>query len=162
NFFWGLAGLLAWALFPLRSKRFSIASWIATLGVAVVIGYFGQKTVAEFQRYVGGLNPYWMSGRSPRGVDPRPARTRSGHVGRNKLSGAIVIRVEARDGLQVPKLLREATYRSYRAATWNSGNGQRGEFETINAENTNSTLWVLVPGKETSARVNIACYLPGG
>src|SRR5262249_38836452 len=72
------------------------------------------------------------------------------------------IRVEARDGLQVPKLLREATYRSYRAATWNSGNGQRGEFETINAENTNSTLWVLVPGKETSARVNIACYLPGG
>src|SRR6267154_1657294 len=41
-FFWGLAALIGWALWPQRSPRFGLAIWAFALLLAVGLGYFGQ------------------------------------------------------------------------------------------------------------------------
>ncbi len=157
-FFWGLAALLAWALWSLRSPRFSIPIWVAALALAVALGYGGQRGIGHLQRYFEGINAQWLSGFSRHGTDPSRSRTHLGQIGKIKTSGKIVIRLEPRDTAGPPPLLREASYRKYKAQTWESGK-IKNDFEGMPPITTNQTTWVLVPGKTNTACVNIACYL---
>jgi hypothetical protein len=157
-FFWGLAALLAWALWSQRSRRFSIPIWIAALIVAVALGYGGQRGIGHLQRYFEGLNAQWLSGFSRhRGTDPTRSRTHIGQIGQVKTSSKIVIRLEPKGTSGPPPLLREASYRRYKAQTWEAGK-LRNEFESIQ-KSTNEITWVLLPEKTNTACVNIACYL---
>lgn len=160
-FFWGASALVAWALWPQRSRRFKGVSWACLLGAAVGLGYLGQMGISQLQQYIGGLNPHWLLNYSRYRFDPRQTRTALGHVGSLKASGAIVIRVRPKDpNSRVPGLLREASYGNYRGQVW-YGSPSRADFENIQPE-TNQTSWVLVPGKTLTTTINIACYLPGG
>ena len=158
-FFWGLAALLAWALWSQRSRRFSLPIWLTALGLAVALGYGGQLGIGHLQRYFEGLNTQWLSGFSRRGTDPSRDRTHLGQIGRIKTSGKIVIRLEPKGTAGPPPLLREASYRKYnKAQTWESGK-IKNDFEGMPPVTTNQGNWVLVPGKTNTACVNIACYL---
>jgi transglutaminase-like putative cysteine protease len=162
SFFWGLCALLVWALWPHRSKRFSLAAYAGVLVAAVTLGYYGQRAVADVQQYLGTFNPQWFSRYSRRGFDPREARTTIGELGRVKLSSKIVIRVETQDGSRGPSLLREASYRTFRSSrVWSSGESRTNEFETMPSE-TNQTTFIMLPDKAASEAVKIAAYLPGG
>jgi hypothetical protein len=160
EFFWGFAALMGWALWPQRSRRFALPIWLTVFIAAVALGYAGQFGIRHVQSYIGALNPRWLMQSSRRGFDPFKNRTRLGQVGRLKESGQITLRLETREGGRAPSLLREASYRSYRAEAWYSGNS-RLDFETIPHE-TNQTTYILVPGQSLTTRVTIACYLPGG
>lgn len=160
-FFWGLCILVMWALWPLRSPRFSTPVWCCTAGAAVALGYFGQQGMTQLNQYLGGLNPTWLVNYSRRGFDPRHSRTMLGHVGRLKDSGTIVLRVGTTTPTPPPPLLREASYRRYNSTVWYSGTSL-GSFENISADPTNATSWALVPGKKGVVPLNIACYLSGG
>jgi len=157
-FFWGLATLLAWALWSQRSRRFSIPIWLAALAVAVALGYGGQRGIGHLQRYFEGLNAQWLSGFTRRGTDPSRSRTHLGQIGRIKTSGKIVVRLEPKGTSGPPLLLREASYRKYKAQTWEAGK-IKNDFEAIQEVVTNRGNWVLVPEKTNTACVNIACYL---
>ncbi|HVM49014.1 MAG TPA: DUF4129 domain-containing transglutaminase family protein [Candidatus Acidoferrum sp.] len=159
TFFWGLAVLLGWALWKLRSRRFKLAVWAGALAVAVGTGYFGQVGVARVFRFVENYNPQWF-GRSPGGpINALESKTALGSIGRLKTSRKIIIRLEPKDGSRAPGLLRAATYRTYENKIWFSDIG-RDRFEPV-VEETNHTSWVLLRGKTNVAAVNIACYLPG-
>ena len=159
GFFWGLALLLGWALWPLASPRFSRPFWAATLVMAILLGYGGQLGLSQLQRYVEGFNPQWFSRFSRQSTDPLQSRTALGDIGRLQLSGRIIIRLETEAG-QAPGYLREASYRSYRTQVWHS-DVSTNEFIPVNP-GTNGTTYLLLPGKTNTAAVNIACYLPGG
>jgi transglutaminase-like putative cysteine protease len=77
-----------------------------------------------------------------------------------KTSGEIVIRLEAGTG-PVPELLREASYRAYKAQTWYAG-ASKGDFEGIREETNGSGSWILVGARTNTSSVKIASYLPGG
>ncbi len=160
TFFWGLCGLLTWALWSRRSKRFSPVAWTVALGAVVGLGYLGQLGVDELQRLVENYNPQWLARRAGGGADPRHNRTALGQVGRLKTSGKIVIRLQPKGGSEPPTYLREASYRVFKSPLWYAGSSQ-DDFGPVNSE-TNETTWILVRGKTNSAAVNIACYLPGG
>jgi len=84
-----------------------------------------------------------------------------GQIGRIKTSSAIVIRLEPKANGRVPTVLRQASYRTYKAETWYAGN-LRTDFENILSE-TNNTTWNLIRDKSNATdTVNIACYLSGG
>ena len=161
TFFWGTCVLMAWALWPHRSKRFGLASYAAVLVVAMTLGYLGQRGMGDVQQYIGSLNPAWFSRYGRRGYDPREARTMIGQLGRVKLSSKIIIRLETPVDSRIPSLLREASYRVFRTQVWTTGAVRTNEFDTMAGE-TNGTSFAMLPDKPASEVVKIACYLNGG
>jgi hypothetical protein len=161
TFFWGLCALLSWALWPLRSLRFGVATWFATLIAALALGYVGQRGVGQLQRLLEGYNPQWFARGGGGRQDPKQTKTALGQIGNLKLSGKIVIRLQTEKGSAAPPLLREASYCSYRSQVW-KGPGRVTDFDPVVADVTNANSWALVPGKLDRTSVNIACYLPGG
>ncbi len=158
-FFWGLSALLAWALWPRRSARFAPVWWCACLGLAVGLGYFGQRGLAQVQGYLGNLNLGFGGGGRGR-HDPAQSRTDLGRIGRIKTSTTIVIRLEARVGA-APPLLREASYRRFNGQTW-FADVKDTDYITVLEDPHNSGNYNLIPGKTNSLRVNIGCYLQNG
>jgi hypothetical protein len=161
TFFWGLCALLAWALWPLRSRRFGLAAWLTTFAAAIALGYIGQRGVGQMQRLLESYNPQWFARGTGGRPDPKQSKTALGQIGNLKQSGKIVIRLETKKGQAAPPYLREASYRTYRSQVWR-GPGHTTDFEPVVADSTNANSWMLVPGKLDRASVNIACYLPGG
>ena len=160
KFFWGLCGLIAWTLWASRSWRYGLAIWACALGVAVVLGYFGQGSLGRVQRYVERFDPQWLSALFRSRTDPFQSKTALGQIGRIKLSSTIMVRVQPIGTNPVPTLLREASYRNYKAQTWYAGDS-RNDFENV-IEETNRGSWILLRQKTNTAAVNLACYLTGG
>jgi len=159
GFYWGLCGLIAWALWPYRSRRYGVVLWATTLSAAVLLGYGGQRVVGRMYRLFESYNVRWFLRTGGRGTDPAQSKTALGSIGRLNASGKIVIRLEPKAGSRAPSLLREASYHTWRGHTWLS-EVRRDRFENVFA--VSNTSWFLVPGKTNAAAVNIACYLPGG
>jgi protein-glutamine gamma-glutamyltransferase len=158
-FFWGLCALVTWALWPLRSRRQSVAIWAGALAVAIVLGYGGQRGIARLYRLVENYSVQWFARAPGGGANLTQSKTALGQIGWLKGSSKIVIRLEPKGGGQAPALLREASYRTWKGQVWYS-EVTRDSFENI-YEGTNHTTWVLLPEKTNSAAVNLACYLPG-
>ena len=161
SFFWGMAALLAWALWPQRSRRFGLIIWFVALAVVLTLGYSGQRGFGLLQRYVVGVNAEWLANLMRRNFDPAGTHTSLGQVGSLKTSGRIVIRVEPRNGSRVPTYLRAASYRLYKSPAWMAGSS-REDFQVVAEEQpVNSGNWTLLPGKTNTRAINIACYLDG-
>jgi transglutaminase-like putative cysteine protease len=160
KFFWGLCVLLAWTLWAGRPWRYELAVWACALGIAVMLGYFGQASLGRVQRYFETFDPNWLTSFFRQGSDPYQSKTALGQIGRIKLSTKIMIRVQPVGTNPVPTLLREASYRNYKAQVWYAGNS-RNDFESI-VEETNRGTWILLRQKTNNSAVNLGCYLPGG
>jgi transglutaminase-like putative cysteine protease len=152
--------LLAWMLWASRSWRYGLAVWAGALAIAIILGYFGQASLGRVQRYFERFDPQWLTSLFHRGTDPFQSKTALGQIGRIKLSSKIIIRVQPIATNPVPTLLREASYRNYKAQTWYAGNS-RNDFENV-LEETNRATWIFLRQKTNTSAVNLACYLPGG
>ena len=162
TYFWGQAALLAWALWPLRSRRFGPAVWTGVLALVIALGFFSQHSLGALQRLLEGYNAQWMANLMRHRTDASQSVTAIGQIGRLKLSPRIVIRLEPKDGSPPPGYLQEASYRSYHSQrqTWHSG-GARGDFVELSHEPDSESAWTLVPGKSRPHLASIAAYLEG-
>ena len=160
KYFWGLAVLLAWALWAQRSRRFGWVVWFGALAVALGLGFAGQRGIGQLQRYLTNLNAEWFARFMRRNVNPTETRTALGQIGDIKTSGRIVIRVEPKAGSPAPTYLREASYRICRGVSWEAGSS-RDDFQQVNEAPINSGNWNLLEGRTNRNAVNIACYLEG-
>ncbi len=162
SYFFGQAVLLMWALWSLRSRRFGIAVWLGTLVLVLGLAYAGHLGVSQLRQMMEGYNAQWIARFMRHKTDATLSTTTIGQIGELKLSPRIVIRLEPRDGGGPPEYLREASYRIYRSQkrTWHSGLIKTNEFEASPAE-TDTTTWILLPGKTNTSVVNIASYLNG-
>lgn len=159
SFFLGFCALVSWALWPQRSQRFGLAMWSATLAIALVSAYFGQRGLSQLQAYIGNLNPQWWMNFSRHRFDPAQTRTELGRIGRLQASAKIIIRLTTKTGAP-PGLLRETSYRTFKHQTWYA-DITTNAFVRV-SEETNQQTYILVHGKTNSSTVNIACYLEGG
>jgi hypothetical protein len=159
TFFWGACVLVGWGLWPLRSRRFRLAAWVAALALAILCGYYGQLGLGRLQGYLTNLNAQWLSSFSHRRFDPLQSRTELGQLGRLKSSGHIVARVTTAGG-PPPPYLRETTYVAYRGRTWYAEQSETA-FAVIKPLDEEGTTYRLV-AKTNQLHVNIGCYLPGG
>jgi transglutaminase-like putative cysteine protease len=162
SYYWGQAALLAWALWPLRSRRFGILAWAGAMAAAIGLGFWSQGGMGELQRLLEGYDARWMAAFFRQRTDASQSATAIGHIGRLKLSGRIVIRLKTKTGGPAPAYLREASYRHYypQQETWLSG-GTRNDFASLAPEAANETSWTLLPGSARTAVVTIASYLDG-
>lgn len=159
TFFWGLAGLLSWMLWAHRTRKVALVIWIALVALVVGLGFAGQRGLVRLAGYVQ-LNPQWFTRFLRRNLDPSNSRTAIGQIGDIKLSGRIAIWLEPKPGSVPPEYLREASYRRFNSPGWFAGSS-RDDFEIVPEAPPNSGSWALLPGKKTTASVNIACYLEG-
>ena len=162
SYFWGQAVLLAWALWPLRSRRFGIIVWFCALAAVIGLGFFGQHGIGELQRALEGYSAQWLSSFLRQRTDTSQSVTAIGQIGKLKLSARIIIRLEPKTGSAPPVYLREASYRGYhpQRQTWKMG-GSQNNFADILHEPRNGSSWTLLPGKTNTSAVNIASYLEG-
>jgi protein-glutamine gamma-glutamyltransferase len=160
SYFWGFSGLLVWALWGLRSRRYSPAVWASIILTVVAAGYFGQRGVNQLQRYLESFNAQWLARFMRRADDPFQSRTAMGRIGQLKLSDRIVIWLEPQTPRDVPPYLREASFRLYDRQAWLAGSS-RDDFTPVTENPPGSAAWALVPGKRTFYTVNVACYLDG-
>ena len=157
-FYAGLCGLAGWALWSWRSRRFSPLWWAPLVVVAAVAGYGGHIVLHRLQQTLEQTAFDYIFSLVQRDVDPFRVTTAIGHLGNLKLSDRTVLRVEPRDGLAVPFLLREATYDVYNSSTWlASGAG----FTAIQPDADGET-WKFATVRGPGARVTVSAYLNRG
>lgn len=115
----GLFLLLTWALWSRRPAAHTATAWAACILAAGAAGggvYLGMRGLQELdQKLQAALGARWAGNK---GFDPRQSRTAIGTVGRMKLSGSIVFRVESEE--KPPELLREASYSFFRNTQWSA------------------------------------------
>ena len=150
--FWGQAALLAWALWPLRSRRFGVIVWTGALAVAIGLGFSSQHGIGELQRLLEGYNAQWMASFMRHRTDASQSMTAIGQIGRLKLSPQIVIRLDPKNDSAPPAYLREASYREYHSQnqTWYAG-GTRSDFTDISHEPGSESSWTLLAGKTNAS-----------
>lgn len=158
-FFVGMCVLLAWALWVVRPRTYSLATWIASLGTAMALGFVMQLGITYTQALLQRLDSaiiarIWGA----KEFDSKESRTRIGALGPLKLSGRIVMRVKSGDQ-PPPSLLREASYSFFKTPIWASTNR---DFTPLDFETTNESTWILLTNPAPLRMVTTACFLDGG
>ena len=168
NFYFGLCILIAWSLWPQRSRRFGLSLWIAMLAIAVTLGFFGERGFGQLSRLAEEYDPQFLSLFMRPMTDPKRSQTHIGDVGLIKQSGKIVIRLETDNGAPPPVYLREASYRKltesnnrgFKQLTWDTAN-TNNDFPPISETPPDSGVWPLHGAPANRTLVNISCYLDG-
>ncbi|MBM3841293.1 MAG: hypothetical protein FJ398_25740 [Verrucomicrobia bacterium] len=154
----GLMLLMGWALWAARPRRVSALNWSACSLLTILLGLAGLQGLlwvrSAVQRFESTLVARFASGRN---FDPRETRTMLGEIGRLKLSGRIVLRVET-DGQPPPELVREASYTQFKSPHWTA---TRREFANFLPDH-DETSWRLLRGKLPKREATIATLFPGG
>jgi transglutaminase-like putative cysteine protease len=158
EFYGGLCVLAACALWPWRSRRFSPLWWIPMLAVAAVVGYGGHVGLHRVQQVVEQTVFDYIFSMVRGDADPFRVTTAIGHLGRLKLSDRTVLRVEPREGLHLPFLLREATYDVYNSPAWLASGAA---FTAVQPEADGET-WKFGAGPRPAARITVSAYLNRG
>ncbi|WP_054774846.1 hypothetical protein [Methylogaea oryzae] len=115
GYFSAVGGLLLWTVWRNRPRRSSDTVWLLWFALAAVLGYNGQLGLRALQ---GSLEDWAMEWLADADTDPFKAQTAIGDVGDLKLSGRIVMRVEASAPLSQALLLKEASYDRYAGQSW--------------------------------------------
>ncbi len=160
TFFWGQSVLIVWALWTQRPERFGWPVWAGLVAVGVALGFSGQYGIWKLERMVENYSPQWAERFLQHRADPLKNVTALGRIGRMKLSGTIVIRLETTNGAAPPTYLREASYRNYHSQIWRTG-GTSTDFENVTPE-SDPTTFVLLRKKTNTLSAKIGCYLYGG
>ena len=173
-FYYGFCLLLAWALWPQRSRRFVPPVWIGLAAVTMTLGYFGQHAFGQLSHLAEEYDPQLLSWLMHT-QDPKRSMTSIGDVGRMKMSGEIVIRLEPVKSAQVPTYLREASYRQLTESpaniqpsskhkhiqlVWDAGYTNYN-YIPVNETPPDSGIFELHASPANRSTVTIACYLNG-
>jgi transglutaminase-like putative cysteine protease len=156
-FYAGLCGLVAWALWGVRSRRFPPAVWAGLLAVCAGAGYGGHVGLHQLQAHIEGTLLEWYFELLGRETDAYRGVTAIGRIGRLKLSDRILLRVDLGDR-EAPLLLHEASFNVYGAAVWGAVNAG---FELVRPEPDLRT-WQLQPGIPATRMLTVSAYLRQG
>ncbi len=156
-FYMGLCTLSAWALWSARSKSFSAPLWVTLMLSVAFVGYGGQLALHSLQKVVEGKFVAWYLN-SRTDTDPYRRTTAIGDLGKIKLSGRILLRLEPNEQSRPPLLLRSAAYNIYRSSTWFAA---KSAFDRVRSE-PDGTTWKLEPGTAPDTDLAISAYLKRG
>ncbi len=154
SYYISLLVLTAWALWPLRSKRFSPVWWVLLLAMAGGTGYAGHIGLYRLQGIVMDLTQDLFYSNT----DPFRRSTSIGDIGEMKLSERIVFRITPETETFNPVLVRQASYNNYRGSTWYA---TPASFTAL-AHEANQTTWKLGKNQEDGEAFTIWSPLKNG
>ncbi len=146
--------LISCVLWNIRPKRYATPVWILMIALTFSIAYAGQFGLRQLQAsieatFLGVFDQFMWRYR-----DPNRATTTIGSLGRLKLSDRIVLRLRTDSKLQLPFLLREASYNTFSHGIWSS---KDSDFVVIDQNLDNS--WTLADAKNSDASVTLSTYM---
>lgn len=100
-------------LWSIRPKHSPAPLWLLSVGLAVIVSYFGYHGLSQLNALVEEKSVEWLSGWQ---TDPFKSQTSIGDIGELKLSDKIEFRVNASN----PLLLHQASYDIYLGHNWAS------------------------------------------
>ncbi len=157
-FYFAICAVVAAALWSTRPRRFSNVIWFAVLILVVKAGYFGHQGLNQLQGVVENKIATWVSTWTRRSGDRNEATTAIGKIGQLKLSGKIVMRVEAENG-PVPPLLRDTTFNRFESPRWS--NNPRMPDKGLDANSDDITVWPMLSKFATNS-VRISAFSTRG
>ena len=120
--------LIVGVLAASRPRRYSAWLWAAMMSTAMLATAATQIGILTTQKHLEASFLYWVNQFPWAHHDPNMAFTAIGAIGRLKLSDQIRLRVIPGPGVQVPMLLPEASFDSFKFGTWSANNAK---FEAL-------------------------------
>jgi transglutaminase-like putative cysteine protease len=157
-FYLGLFFLSGWALWRVKSTRYSLVLWLCVLVFAGLLGYVGQAALDGLHSYVEGKAVEWYSNLFGAERSPYKTATAIGDIRSLKPSSRILFRVKPGSKTEPPVLLREATYNLYKSGRWFAS---RSDFKPLRPD-TDGMSWGLQPDLGTDEFMVISTYLRRG
>ena len=117
-FYAGMFGLFAWFFWAERPRYARVPAWLALLLLAGALGYAGQASLRSLQVLLEGKAAGFIFGSAEVSTDPYRSHTAIGQLGALKEYGGIMLRIPRPASGQAPRLLREASFDSYRSGEW--------------------------------------------
>jgi len=158
SFYAGLLLLSAWALWTIRSKRFSPILWGFLILLVGTGGYAGHIGLHGLQNIIEEKGAELFVGLSSPDADPFRRTTAIGDIGTLKLSDRVLFRVETGHTRQSPMLLREASYNVYRSSQWFAF---RSQFSRVQPD-ADGTTWTFQPEPDKSEMITVSTRLKRG
>jgi transglutaminase-like putative cysteine protease len=150
-------GVLAWGLWPWRSRRFGVAVWVGMIVVLALVAVVTQRGLEGLRAVWQALENRLLQQAGEGRFDQLRNHTALGAVGRLKRSGRIVLRVRSADGM-APGLLREAVFNRFRGGIWAA---THREFTAVDAA-VDGALWRLAEAPRRGRFLSIARYTAQG
>jgi len=162
-YYYGVGFLGCWAVYAGRTKHYSLLIWGILTMLVLGLGYAGQVgiRIAEQKTY------NYIMQRIRYNANPLQSTTAIGDIGRQKLSNAIIFRMQPdnRTAFQ-QQLLREATYNGYRGGRWYSFRSAPQKLEDVAPgsyvlqQNVEPAAWVHIRSKPRKGKGTLK--LPDG
>lgn len=155
-FFIGATLLIAWGLWSVRPRRYTVTTWSILLTVAMVLGFVMQGGLFRLQTELEDFVVSWLQERFWL-RDPFRQDTAIGDIGQLKQSGRIILRVAS---TQPGLLLREASYNRYYRGTWRT---QSSQFAPVTPDKAGQQ-WSWSPGQNRASplQLRVSTYLDRG
>ena len=158
SFYAGLLLISAWALWTIRSKRFSPILWVFLLILAGIGGYVGHIGLHGLQNILEEKGDELFAGSNLQDTDPFQSITAIGDIGTLKLSDRILFRVKPGYANQSPILLREASYNLYKLSLWLAIGSK---FSKVQPD-SDGTTWKFQPKPNLFKMITVSANLKRG
>lgn len=122
------AVLLIGLLLRMRPRRYRLWQCLASIVLALSLAALTQLGMLRTQQLLEQSFMYWLNQFPWSSSDPNRAMTAIGAIGRLKLSDQIRVRVTPADGLQLPLMLQEASYDTFKFGSWSA---PAADFEAL-------------------------------
>jgi protein-glutamine gamma-glutamyltransferase len=152
-----LCVLLGWALWATQPRRTPKWAWVLIFAAVVGAGHWGHHSIRGLQSYLDNTISNWIANLFRREPGLGHASTAMGSIGRMKLSGRIVMRVEAEGA--PPALLRDSSFDQLRNTTWLASRRAYTNVPPV-AVGTEINIWPILPDKPAPKRITITQSLP--
>ena len=156
-FYWAMCGLIGWAFWTARPKRFSLGLWSACMAVIVLLGYGGGHGMYDLRNYVDAQVVDWLAKRFQGETDPFKARTAIGEVIELKMDDTILFHVGYEKGTLRKVLLPQSTYNTYKSSAWYA---PRAQFDSLTSRT--ETQWVFENQPEAGRILTVSMDLNKG
>ena len=110
------AGMIFWALYPIRQTRYKKSIWILLICLVFLSGSLTHSSLRQAHLVVKEKTEAWIANWIKSRTDPMKTQTAIGYVGQLKLSDKIIFRISADKNF--PRLLKEASYDDPKKNQW--------------------------------------------
>ncbi len=155
-FYLGVLCLGAWGLWPFRSVRYRVATWVTVVALAGGIGWGGQHCLHRLQVWLENAAIEWFAQREE---NPFRNTTAIGDIGDLKLHERIVMRVQTGSHKRSPGLFYQAGYNFYKDGLWIAA---RAAFSPVSPAGPNHRNWPLTGSATGGDRIRVATVLRNG
>ncbi len=162
RFYAAVVAFGAWMLWMFRSRATPVWLWMTMVATVSVVGFFGHIGLTRLQAFVENKAGQMLEDIGTPDTEITKAWTAIGSIGKLKMSGRVILRLDTDGHHPPPDLLRKASFSTYQTvgnrAMWSIA---KTEFTTVSPGPEPAT-WPLSASQDTSSFIRISSFMARG